>query len=180
MRRMKQTLRFLPVTFIAASAVACLAGCGGEKASASTAANSDGAVAAQEQPTLTPDRFINVTANDQMKFNRNEIKAKAGQVLSVTLTNEGTMPKFSMGHNFVVLQQDTDQEQFLEAAMTQAGNDYLPKEFQSSIIAATKLLGGGESDTIVFQLPEKPGKYPFLCSFPGRYQVGMSGVIVVE
>lgn len=175
---MMQTPRYLSVCFLAASWLALLAGCGGEKKDSASAPAADASPKAQE--ALTPDRFLTITANDQMKFNRTEIKATPGQVLSVTLNNEGTMPKFSMGHNFVVLDQSVNVEKFLEAAMTQAGSDYLPKEYASSIIAATKLLGGGESDTIVFKVPSKPGKYPFVCSFPGHFQVGMVGTIIVE
>ena len=39
----------------------------------------------------------------QMKFIVIEIRAKAGERLSVTLVNKGTTPKFSMGHNWVLL-----------------------------------------------------------------------------
>ena len=41
-----------------------------------------------------------------MKFSVTEIRGKPGESLSVTLVNVGTMPKLSMGHNFVLLAPD--------------------------------------------------------------------------
>jgi len=41
----------------------------------------------------------------------------------------------------------------------------------------TRMLGGGESDTITFDAPE-PGTYIFICSFPGHYQLMMGEFIV--
>ena len=46
------------------------------------------------------------------------------------------------------------------------------------VIAATKLLGPGESETISFTAPE-PGDYQFVCSFPGHFAM-MRGIMVVK
>ncbi len=129
---------------------------------------------------MTPDRSVRVTANDQMKFNLERIEATAGEVIRLTLDNVGTMPKFSMGHNLVILAPGTDPQKFVEDAMNHPGNDYLPTGAGDTIVAATALLGGGESDTIIFKVPAKPGEYPFVCSFPGHLQVGMGGVLSVK
>ncbi len=125
-------------------------------------------------------RAIALTANDTMKFSVTEIHAKAGEALAVTLTNVGSTPKFSMGHNWILLKPDTDQLAFVTAGSTAAATDYKPAEFKGQIIASTKLLGPGEHDTATFFAPGKPGSYPFLCSFPGHFQVGMKGVLIVE
>jgi len=34
--------------------------------------------------------------------------------------------------------------------------------------------------TATFAAPAAPGRYPFICSFPGHAQVGMRGVLIVE
>ena len=47
------------------------------------------------------------------------------------------------------------------------------------IVAATKLLGPNERDTVTFTAPTTPGRYDFFCTFPGHYQVGMRGVLIV-
>ena len=85
-----------------------------------------------------------------------------------------------MGHNWILLQPDTDLLAFVTAGSTAAATDYKPAQFQSKIIASTKLLGPKEHDTATFAAPTKPGSYPFLCSFPGHFQVGMKGVLIVE
>jgi azurin len=55
----------------------------------------------------------------------------------------------------------------------------LPKESLEEVIAATKLLGPGESEKLTFTAPKQAGLYQFLCSFPGHYAI-MRGVMVVE
>ena len=177
MTLMKMNKRLISITFFAVATTMFMVACGGKDQGAKVSEPSSTPDVVEK---LIADRSIVVTANDQMKFNISEIKVKPGEVLSITLMNSGTMPKFSMGHNFVVLQKGTDTQKFCEAGMTQAVSEYIPAEFKSSIIAATKLLGGGESDTIIFRMPSASGKYPFVCSFPGHYQIGMRGNIIVQ
>jgi azurin len=115
-----------------------------------------------------------------MKFSMIEFRAKAGERLSVTLANKGTTPKFSMGHNWVLLALSANVETFLVAAAEAPTTEYVPAARRADILAATKLLGPGERDTATFAAPAAPGRYPFICSFPGHAQVGMRGVLIVE
>jgi azurin len=115
-----------------------------------------------------------------MKFNVTEIHAKPGEALAVTLTNEGTIPKFSMGHNWVLLTAGADLNAFTSEAATAAATDYVPASLANEVLAATKLLGPKQSDTVLFYAPKTPGRYPFLCAFPGHMQVGMKGDLIVE
>jgi azurin len=128
----------------------------------------------------TDGRAIEITANDTMKFSVTEIKARPGEALKVTLVNLGTTPKFSMGHNWVLIAPATDVQQFLVAAAEAVTTEYVPASQKAHILAATKLLGPNERNTVTFAAPDKPGRYEFLCSFPGHYQVGMRGVLIVE
>lgn len=158
-----------------------LSGCG--KADKSAEAASAAPAAAASAPSAdkpASGRAIAITANDTMKFNITEIRAKPGEALAVTLTNEGTVPKFSMGHNWVLLAEGTDLNAFAGDAATAATTEYIPDSFRSHVLAATKLLGPKESDTALFYAPKKPGRYPFLCAFPGHMQVGMKGELIVE
>lgn len=123
---------------------------------------------------------VTIQANDQMKFDVHSIEAKPGQTVQVTLKNVGTMPKVSMGHNFVVLDGKVTPEAFIEAGMMQMANDYVAPEMASHVIAHTKLLGPGEFDTITFTAPKAAGDYPFVCSFPGHYAIGMKGILSVK
>ncbi len=42
--------------------------------------------------------------------------------------------------------------------------DYITEAHKDKII--TKMIGGGESDTVTF--PASASRYPYVCSFPGR------------
>lgn len=119
-----------------------------------------------------------IEGNDQMQFNTNELKAVAGKPIKLTLKHVGKIPKEAMGHNLVILQEGTDQGAFALKANDAKATDYIPESEKASIIAHTKLLGGGEEDTIEFTI-DKKGSYPFICSFPGHVAM-MKGVLIVE
>jgi azurin len=163
-----------------------LVGCGKKDASSAagpgstTASSSATADKAAGAPTAASGRQIEITGNDTMKFSITEIRAKPGESLSVTLSNIGSMPKFSMGHNWVLLKPSANIETFVGDAAQAATTDYIPQNLKSDVLAHTKLLGPKEKDTVTFQAPKQPGRYPFICSFPGHYQVGMKGDLIVE
>lgn len=122
---------------------------------------------------------VTVEANDQMKFSVNKIEAVAGSELTIKLVNVGKMPKAAMGHNLVVLQKGVDANAYSQAAMGAKEQDYLPPALSDQVIVATKMLGPGEEDSITFTVPAEPGDYPYLCSFPAHFMVGMKGLLVV-
>jgi len=126
-----------------------------------------------------PPKTVEINADDKMKFDVTAFDAKPGQKISLTLKNVGTTPKFSMGHNCVVLDRNVNVQNFLDAASTNAAHDYVPPDAKG-VIAHTKLLGPGESDTVTFNAPYVPGDYPFFCAFPGHYSQGTKGVMTVK
>ncbi|SRX54885.1 azurin [Aequorivita sp. CIP111184] len=128
----------------------------------------------------TDDAVANVTieGNDQMKFNKSEIRVKAGQKVKLTLKHVGKMDKTVMGHNWTLLTQDADMAAVGQAAALAKDSEYIPTDMKDKIIVHTKMLGGGESDTIEFDAPA-PGTYTFMCTFPGHYAL-MQGQFIVE
>jgi azurin len=160
----------------------------GSGCSTPTADSAPAAAAPAVSPAATPPaatthdgRAIEITATDTMKFSVTEITAKPGERLSVTLVNLGTTPKFSMGHNWVLLAGGIDATQFVIVAAEAVTTEYVPTAAgRDRILAATRLLGPKEQDTVTFAAPAVPGRYEFLCSFPGHYQVGMRGVLIVQ
>lgn len=121
---------------------------------------------------------LEITANDVMKFDKAELKAKAGQKVKLTLKHSGSLAKEAMGHNVVILKTGTDVAAFAVKAIDAKDKEYIPESESANIIAHTKLIGGGGSDTIEFTAPAA-GKYPFICSFPGHYGF-MKGEFIVE
>jgi azurin len=172
----------------AAAMVLFLASCGGgNESNENNAADTSAAPAAPavEAPgadipgidTVSVTDQIKIDGMDDMKFDRTLFKVKAGQKITLELKNIGKLPKEAMSHNVVILQQGTDVNAFGAAAIP-AKPDHIPADMASDVIAHTKLLGPGESDTIEFTIAD-PGVYDFICSFPGHFGT-MKGKIVVE
>ena len=88
--------------------------------------------------------------------------------------------KTAGGHILVVLQKNTNVNKFLEAASFEASHDYVSAGSQKDVLASTKLLGPGESDTVTFAAPYVPADYDVVCSFPGHAAQGMQGVMTVR
>tara|TARA_B100000965_G_scaffold209991_1_gene175502 strand:- start:236 stop:694 length:459 start_codon:yes stop_codon:yes gene_type:complete len=116
-----------------------------------------------------------LNSNDQMKFDKKIIRVNASQKVTLTLNHNGRFPASSMGHNFVLIKKDVDVNEYALRAAGARNSEYIPEG--DNEIAYTKMLGGGESDTITFDAPE-PGTYVFICSFPGHYQLMMGEFIV--
>jgi azurin len=131
----------------------------------------------------TPPKEITVQADDKMRFDMTAFEARPGQKIQITLKNIGTTPKFSMGHNLVVLdKQITEQNiqaKFLDPAAQEAAHDYVPTG-DKNVLAHTKLLGPSETDTVTFTAPQVPGQYMYVCSFPGHYTQGTKGFMTVK
>lgn len=111
-----------------------------------------------------------------------EIKAKAGQEMTVTLKIDTQLPPQAMMHNFVLLKKDADVEKFIKnsAVMNMREQGFIDPEMTDAILARTEMLGKGESGTVTFTVPSEPGEYTFVCTFPAHYAAGMKGKIVVE
>lgn len=134
-------------------------------------------------PAATPDASsgpIELTANDTMKYNITRFEVKAGQEVTLSLTNMGNMPKAAMAHNFILLKKGVDPKSYADGAVTAAASDYEPAALAGEVIAHTKLLGPKQTDEIKFTAPTEPGEYHYLCSFPAHFQSGMTGVMVVK
>lgn len=167
------------ITIAALTAASLFTACNKAPEGGATRDNPATPARAEPDPNL-PEKKVEITGSDQMKFDVVAIEAKPRQKVTVTLKNVGTMPKMSMGHNFVLLEKDVDPPKFVEASQTQMANDFIAPELKGKVIANTKLLGPGESETISFAAPKEPGAYTYICSFPGHFAIGMKGVLTVQ
>ncbi|MEY3609152.1 MAG: hypothetical protein RLZZ447_1940 [Verrucomicrobiota bacterium] len=125
-----------------------------------------------------PVRTIEITANDQMKFNLAKIEAKAGETLKVVLKNVGTLPKEAMGHNWVLLKPGTDLNAFAQASMTAKDAEYIAPAHKDKVVAFVKVLGPKQTGEVTFTVPAA-GEYTYVCSFPGHYML-MKGTLVAK
>ena len=123
---------------------------------------------------------VTITGNDTMQFDLKTIEAKAGEKIELTFKNVGKIPKIAMGHNLVVLKKGISAIAFGQKAMGAGANatNALPDSVKGDTIAATKLLGPAESETITFSVAEA-GNYEYVCTFPGHFAM-MRGVLKIK
>lgn len=127
-----------------------------------------------------PPRVIEIVGSDQMKFSVTSITAKPGETLTVRLKSVGTLPKVAMAHNFVLLAKGTDAKAFANAAAMAAASGYIPPAMKAQVLALTGLAGNGQTVEVTFKAPKQPGRYDYLCSFPGHFLAGMKGILTVK
>jgi azurin len=125
-------------------------------------------------------RTVEIVGTDQMKYDVAAIPAKRNEQLRVRLTVKGVMPKIAMAHNWVLLKLGTSQVKFIAAGAQSRETDFIPADMKDQVIAKTALAGAGETVDVTFKVPGVAGKYPFVCTFPGHFQAGMRGDLVVQ
>ncbi|MEP2775738.1 MAG: azurin [Luteolibacter sp.] len=126
------------------------------------------------------DVTVEITGNDQMQFNTKAFEVTEGDKVTISFKHIGQLPAVAMGHNVVFVKPGTELPMFSAKCAPAKDNGYIPEDEESkaAIVAHTKLLGGGESDTITFTAPAA-GDYPYLCTFPGHFAI-MQGVMTVK
>jgi len=119
--------------------------------------------------------------DDAMKFDIKEIKINKASCpeFTVEIDHVGKLPAAAMGHN-VVIAKTADVDAVAKEGAGAAATNYV-KDGDARVIAHTKVVGGGEKDSVTFKTDvlEAGGDYDFFCSFPGHYAV-MRGKVVVE
>lgn len=136
------------------------------------------ATPAEEMTIVDGKIILELYAGDDMKYNTKVLKAKVGQPVKLTLKHTGSAPVTSMGHNVVILKPEASVGKFANAAIDAKETAYIPAGFEQDVVAHTKMLGGGESDTIEFTF-DAAGEYVFMCSFPGHSAL-MKGIVKVS
>ena len=113
---------------------------------------------------------LTVEANDMIQFNARALQVDAScNEVQLTLHHVGKLEAHVLGHDWV-LARSADVSALANAGIA-AGFDkgYLPQG-DKRILAATKIVGGGEATTISFSTANliPGGDYSFFCSYPGH------------
>ena len=111
-----------------------------------------------------------------MQFAPRQLHAKPGAPVRIIFENPDLMQ-----HNFVLVAAGADEEIGLLADQMATGPDALGKNYlpdSKKILQATLLVNPNGRAELNFTAPTQPGRYPYLCTFPGHWRV-MRGVLIV-
>jgi azurin len=158
-----------------------LVGCGGSESSPSSEAASSSSTTSTTQSPASGEVDQTITLHpkgNQMQFRETEFTVAPGQTIELVFENTATSP--SMQHNVVVLNsvEDAVFRRVGEAGMSAgSANDYVPED--DAVLASTSIAPPGETVSVTFTVPEQPGDYGYVCTFPGHWAT-MQGTMHVE
>ena len=150
-----------------------------EAVPANTAASAPTA-SAPSSTAVTGACSADLSGNDAMQFSSKEIAIPAScQQFTIRFKHAGSMPKESMGHNVVVAKTSDLNGVIKDGMKAGPAADYV-KAGDERVLAKTKLLGGGESDSLTLDVSAiKAAPHSFVCTFPG-HTGSMRGSIVIK
>ncbi|CAN7172760.1 MULTISPECIES: azurin [Variovorax] len=124
------------------------------------------------------DCSVEIEGNDAMQFNKPAIEvSKSCKEFTVKLKHAGKLPKQAMGHNWVLAKTADVQAVAADGVAAGLPQDYV-KAGDARVVAHTKVVGGGESDSVSFPVAKlgAADSYTFFCSFPGHSSI-MKGTL---
>jgi azurin len=136
-------------------------------------------VAAKDTVGESP-QVIEVRTDSSFAFQPGTLTAKRGQLIVVRVYNDIDPATSEMPHNLVVLEPNSDVDAFATAAMSASmDSGFMPQSLAPQVVASSPLIYPGNVHELRFTVPDEPGDYPILCSFPGHCILGMRGVLTV-
>lgn len=127
-------------------------------------------------PELETSRTLKLSAVSGIQYDQKTLVAHAGEAVELRLENKDGMP-----HNLVLVYPGA-YEKIGKAAFAMLNDpeafdrQYVPAS--DEVITHTAVVFPKESSSTKFVVPDKPGAYPFMCTFPGHWQ-SMRGQLVV-
>lgn len=121
-------------------------------------------------------REVRIDCNSNLTFGTPSFKAKPGEAITVTLVNPDVVP-----HNWALLLPNSLETVGKLANQFIADPDaplrhYVPDV--AEVLVYTDIVSPNSQFSISFKVPDAPGRYPFLCTFPGHWSV-MNGEMIV-
>ncbi len=114
---------------------------------------------------------------EAMKYDLTEFKVKAGQTVQVVFVNPDAMQ-----HNLVIVKPGATEKVGMAADKMMMDDEGAQKNYVpalAEVLHSTPLVNPDETFKLTFKAPSKPGKYPYVCTFPGHWRL-MQGVMIVE
>jgi putative heme-binding domain-containing protein len=122
-------------------------------------------------------RVISLEAGKNLTYSVRSFKVKAGEPIKLTFLNPDTVP-----HNWALIKPGAlarvgDLVNKIIAEPDAASRHYIPRS--DDVLFYTDIVVPQDQITISFRAPDVPGRYPYLCTFPGHWMV-MNGEMIVE
>ena len=122
-------------------------------------------------------RVITIEAGKNLSYSVRSFKVRAGEPLKLTFVNPDSVP-----HNWALIKPGTlarvgDLVNKIIAEPDAASRHYIPRT--PDVLVYTDIVVPQDQITISFRPPATPGRYPYLCTFPGHWMV-MNGEMIVE
>jgi azurin len=116
---------------------------------------------------------LSISATDLMRFEQQTLQVdRQCTEVEVTLHHTGKLSASAMGHDWV-LTKTSDVASVANAGMNAGLANNFQKPGDTRIVAATKVIGGGESATVRFSTAQLEGgaSYSYFCSAPGHFSI---------
>jgi putative heme-binding domain-containing protein len=122
-------------------------------------------------------RTVTIEAGKNLTFATTSFKVRAGEPIKLSFVNPDVVP-----HNWALVKPGTlakvgDLANKIVADPEAAVRHYIPRS--DDVLVYTDVVPPSDQFTITFRAPSEPGRYPYLCTFPGHWMV-MNGVMIVE
>ena len=122
-------------------------------------------------------RAITIEAGKNLSYTVRSFTVRAGEPIKLTFLNPDVVP-----HNWVLIKPGTlprvgDLVNKIIAEPEAATRHYIP--WTDDVLAYTDTVGPQDQFAISFRAPTTPGRYPYLCTFPGHWMV-MNGEMIVK
>ncbi len=122
-------------------------------------------------------RSVRVEAGKNLTYLPRALTAHPGESIRLTFSNPDVVP-----HNWALIRPGAlahvgDLANRLVAEPDAVARRYIPRT--DDVLAHTDIAEPQGQSVIYFRAPAQPGRYPFLCTFPGHWMV-MNGEMVVE
>jgi azurin len=122
-------------------------------------------------------RSVTIEAGKNLSYSMRSFSVRAGEPLALTFVNPDVVP-----HNWVLLKPGTlftvgELVNKIIAEPDAAARHYIPRT--GDVLVYTDIVGPQDQFAISFRAPSSPGRYPYLCTFPGHWMV-MNGEMIVE
>jgi putative heme-binding domain-containing protein len=122
-------------------------------------------------------RTVTIDAGKNLSYTVRSFTARPGEAIQLTFVNPDVVP-----HNWALIKPGTlprvgDLVNKIVAEPDAATRHYIPRT--DDVLVYTDIVGPQDQFTISFRAPSTPGRYPYLCTFPGHWMV-MNGEMIVR